>query len=208
VVPVKLPAAVFCWRLISLLNSDIKNSRYLLLILALFLVALAGYLGYVLYPRFDLPAVSGSGLLLLAAAAGLASFFSPCSFPLLATLLARQVRDAEQGQAWARLLRSGAALALGATLFLLLAGAAIALGAASLFARVTFTSTAGRIIRATVGGLLILLGVLQWQGVSPGSGMVFRLFRPLAELQARWRRQRPTLAFGLFGFAYILGGFG
>lgn len=179
-----------------------------MLLLALLLLAVAGYGGYVFYPRFDLPAVSGSGLLLLATAAGVASFFSPCSFPLLATLLARQVRDAEQGQAWARLLRSGAALALGATLFLLLVGAAIALGAASLFAQVTFTSTAGRIIRAGLGSLLIVLGVLQWRGTSPGSGTVFRLFRPLAELQARWRRERPTLAFGLFGFGYILGGFG
>lgn len=185
-----------------------KGSRFLLAVSAVLLLALAGYLGYVLYPRFDLPAVSGSGLLLLAAAAGLASFFSPCSFPLLATLLARQVRDAEQGQAWARLLRFGAALALGATLFLLLVGAAIALGAASLFAQVTFTSTAGRIIRAGLGSLLVVLGVLQWRGISPGSGVIFRLFRPLAERQARWRRERPTLAFGLFGFGYILGGFG
>ena len=207
-VQARLPAAVCCWRQISLLNSDIKNSRYLLLILALFLVALAGYAGYVFYPRFDLPAVSGSGLLFLAAAAGVASFFSPCSFPLLATLLARQVRDAEHGQMWARLLRSGGALALGATLFLLLVGTAIALGAASLFAQVTFTSTAGRIIRAGLGSLLIVLGVLQWQGSLPGSGPAFRLFRPLAALQARWRRERPTLAFGLFGFGYILGGFG
>ena len=72
----------------------------------------------------------------------------------------------------------------------------------------TFTSTSGRIIRASLGSLLVLLGILQWKGVSPGSGAVFALFRPLAEAQARLRRERPTLAFGLFGFGYILGGFG
>ncbi|MDT8305317.1 MAG: hypothetical protein RRC07_05225, partial [Anaerolineae bacterium] len=68
-----------------------KAERYLFLglVIAVLLLALAGYAGYVLYPRFALPAASGAGLLLLAAAAGLASFFSPCSFPLLATLLAR-----------------------------------------------------------------------------------------------------------------------
>lgn len=185
-----------------------QRVRFFLLLLAVLLLALGGYAGYVLYPRFNLPATSGTGLLLLAAGAGLASFFSPCSFPLLATLLARRARGDEPGEVWARLLRFGLALAAGASLFLLLAGAAIALGAASLFAQVTFTSTAGRLIRAVLGSLLILLGVLQWRGISPGSRVAFALFRPLAETQARLRRERPTLAFGLFGFGYILGGFG
>lgn len=185
-----------------------QTLRYLLLVLAVLLVALAGYAGYVLYPRFDLPAATGAGLLILAAGAGLASFFSPCSFPLLATLLARQVRGVEQVEAWARLLRFGAALAAGATLFLLLAGVAIALGVAPLFERVTFTSTAGRALRLVFGSLLVLLGVWQWRGISPGSGAVYQLVRPLMEAQARLRRERPTLAFGLFGFGYILAGFG
>lgn len=184
------------------------NARYLFLVFAVLLLALAGYGGYVLYPRFELPAVNGVGLLLLAAAAGVASFFSPCSFPLLATLLARQVRDVERKTAWGRLLRFGLALAAGAALFLLLAGAAIALGAAPLFARVTFTSTTGRLLRLAVGGVLVLLGFWQWRGIAPGAGTVFQLVRPLLEAQARLRRERPTLSFGLFGFGYIFAGFG
>jgi cytochrome c biogenesis protein CcdA len=131
------------------------KTRYLFLVIAVLLLALVGYAGYVLYPRFDLPAVSGAGLLLLAAAAGVASFFSPCSFPLLATLLARQARDVERRVAWARLLRFGLALASGAALFLLITGAAIALGAAPLFAGMTFTSTAGRLLRLAAGSLLV-----------------------------------------------------
>jgi cytochrome c biogenesis protein CcdA len=138
----------------------------------------------------------------------LASFFSLCSFPLLATLLARQVRDVPRGQAWTRLLRYAAALAVGASLFLLLAGAALAFGAAPLFERVTFTSTAGRLIRGVVGVLLLLLGLLQWRGVSPGSGAVYAVARPFVQAQARLRRERPSLGFGLFGFSYILAGFG
>lgn len=184
-----------------------KAPHYLSLVFAVLLLALAGYGGYVLYPRFDLPAVGGTGLLLLAAA-GVASFFSPCSFPLLATLLARQVRNAERRLAWVRLLRFGTALAAGAALFLLLMGAAIALGTAPLFARVTFTSTAGRLLPLAVGGLLVLLGLLQWRGIAPGSGTVYQTVKPVIELQARLRRRRPTLSFGLFGFGYILAGFG
>lgn len=187
---------------------DSRILRILLFVLAILLLSLSGYGGYVLYPRFDLPAVTGAGLLFLAAGAGLASFFSPCSFPLLATLLARQTRGLERTQAWARLLRFGVVLAVGATLFLLLTGAAIAIGAAPLFAQVTFTSTAGRMLRLTAGGFLIVLGLLQWRGMAPGGDAVYRVAKPLMEAQARLRSERPTLAFGLYGFGYILAGFG
>ena len=147
-------------------------------------------------------------LLLLAAGAGLASFFSPCSFPLLATLLARQVRDVEGREAWLRLLRFGSALAAGVTLFLVLVGAALALGAAPLFAQFTFSSPGGRLLRLIIGSLLLLVGFFQWRGVAPGGDAVYSLVKPLLEGQVRLRRQRPTLAFGLFGFGYVLAGFG
>ena len=192
----------------SPMHDDGRSIRSPLLFVGLLLLALAGYGGYVLYPRFGLPAVTGAGLLFLAAGAGLASFFSPCSFPLLATLLARQTQDAAGGEAWSRLLRSASALAAGVTLFLLLTGAAIALGAGPLFAGMTFTSTAGRAIRLAVGVVLILLGVFQWRGVSPGSGAIYQAAKPLMAAQARLRQERPALAFGLFGFGYVLAGFG
>jgi hypothetical protein len=88
--------------------------RYLLLVVAVAVVATAGYVGYVLYPRFDLPAQEGAGLLALAAAAGFASFFSPCSFPLLLGLLGRQaVAQTTRGER-AHPTLFGGALALGA----------------------------------------------------------------------------------------------
>lgn len=69
---------------------------YLLLVILVSGLGAAGYAGYALYPRFDLPAAEGATLLLLAAAAGVASFFSPCAFGLLVTVLAREVR----GKGW------------------------------------------------------------------------------------------------------------
>lgn len=39
------------------------RSRYGLLVLGIAVIAVAGYAGYVLYPRFDLPALEGAGLL-------------------------------------------------------------------------------------------------------------------------------------------------
>ncbi len=182
---------------------------YILLAAIVGVLALAGYTGYVLYPRFDLPAATGIGLLVLAAGAGIASFFSPCSFPLLVTLLARE-SGAPTGGSGPRLPRAlsfATGLALGASAFLLVTGVAIALGASALFEGVTFTSTAGRVIRLVVGALLILLGLIQ-VGLLPVSFSAHAVTNPLMRRQARLRRERPALGFGLFGFGYILAGFG
>jgi cytochrome c biogenesis protein CcdA len=188
---------------------NIANKRlyqYLFLLLGIMLLALAGYSGYVLYPRFDLPAATGIGLLALAVVAGIASLFSPCSFPLLMTLLAREV-EGDDGRS-TRAFRFAGVFALGATLFLLLTGATLALGAAPIFARITFTSTAGRILRAVVGLVLIALGLWQLGGQSLNIGWLNELLQPLWQAQARLRRERSTLGVGLYGFGYVLAGFG
>lgn len=136
---------------------------YLFLVLGVLILAIAGYTGYVLYPRFQLPAVSGIGLSLLAAMAGIASFFSPCSFPLLLTLLARETgkdNSKDKPVQW-KAFRFAIALSLGASLFLIGTGLLIAAGGAVLFSGVTFASPAGRLIRAVVGVFLIGLGLIQ-----------------------------------------------
>lgn len=189
-----------------------RHTGYWLLALAVTALAVAGYTGYALYPRFDLPAVSGASLLILAAAAGIAAFFSPCSFSLLVTLLAGNV-DAEPdrpSRSTIQVLRPAAALALGATLFLLATGAVIALGGDALFAGVTFTSLAGRTIRTVTGVLLILLGLTQLGTlqVPVSFDLVADAARPLVRRRAKLRRQHPTVGFGLYGFVYILAGFG
>lgn len=182
---------------------------YWVLVLLVVGLGLAGYAGYVLYPRFDLPAAAGIGLLALSVGAGVASFFSPCSFPLLVTLLSRQT-DAEEGSPQrSKPLIFAAALALGAAVFLLILGLAVALGGDAIFKDVTFASTAGRAIRIVVGGLLILLGLIQLD-VIPFASLyaVSKLGRSLSGLQARQRRRRPVLGFAIFGFGYPLAGFG
>lgn len=184
---------------------------YILLASMIGVLALAGYAGYILYPRFDLPAETGIGLLVLAAGAGIASFFSPCSFPLLVTLLSRD-GGSQPGPSRARMSRTlgfATALALGATAFLILTGIGIALGASALFEGVTFTSTIGRVIRLGIGTLLILLGLIQVGALRAafGKGM-HAVTTPVMRRQARLRREHQTAGFGLFGFIYILAGFG
>lgn len=184
---------------------SLSTRRYGLLVVLTFLASLAGYAGYVLYPRLDLPAVAGPSLMLLAAAAGVASFFSPCSFPLALTLLAREL-DARGSHRSP--VRSGLWIGAGALTFLAAAGALLAVGAAGLFGQVTFDSTAGITIRAVTGGVLILLGLVQLGFVRLRLHRVEGAARPVQALQQRLQQDHPGLAFGLFGFSYLLAGFG
>lgn len=192
--------------------SPIKEAylRYIILAVGVGVLALAGFTGYVVYPRFDLPPESGIGLLILAAGAGIASFFTPCSFPLLLTLLARETKaeGGDVGRLIRKALRFAGALSIGAFVFLVLTGGGIALGAGSLFEEVTFTSSIGIAIRVVIGTLLILLGFIQLEILPVSFDWVWRLVKPLMKTQAKLRRSQPTTAFVLFGFGYLLAGFG
>lgn len=184
-------------------------ARYLLLVAAVAAMALAGYTGYLLYPRLDLPAVEGAAVLGLAVAAGVASFFSPCSFPLLLGILGRDATARARGEPSAsRPVVLGGALALGAGGFLLLTGLAVAAGGGVLVEQVTFDSTAGITIRSIVGGLLILLGLVQVGVLASPFHAVEHAAQPMLRRQARLRREHPVAGHGLFGFGYVLAGFG
>ena len=76
---------------------------YALLALAVVGLALIGFIGFVVFPSLGVSSGAGAGLLVLAAAAGVASFFSPCSFPLLVGMLGRPVAErAEEGDRQSR----------------------------------------------------------------------------------------------------------
>ena len=185
-----------------------RQVPYGVVVVATLVVALLGYAGYVLYPRFDLPAGTGASLLLLSAAAGIASFFSPCGFPLLVTVLARDAaRDGER-LPLRRALGFGVWLSLGGATFVLLVGVLIAIGAGTFFKTVTFTSTEGIVLRSIVGSLLVYLGLVQMNLLSSPFGAIEHAIMPAVKEQARLRRERPPLGFALLGFGYLLAGFG
>lgn len=180
-----------------------RKTRYMALLIGVSVIAISGYAGYVAYPRFNLPPVLGVGLLVLAASAGIASFFSPCSFPLLFTVLGR-VEDEAKAHPFQR----AAALSAGASAFLLLTGSIIALGGAALLEGVVFTSPAGRLIRVSVGLLLIALGLSQAGYLKVPFQGIEGIARRLMKREARLRRRSPFTGFLLFGFIYLLAGFG
>ena len=178
--------------------------RYLLFIGFVIILALMGYSSFILYPQVIRPSAAGSGLVLLAIAAGMASLFSPCSFPLLVTLLAKEATTHSR----TALVRTVVAFTLGVVGFLIWLGTALAVGAGSLISQFTFTSSAGRILRLTVGLLLITFGLWQMRGRSLNWGWLTNLLQPLWQTQTRWQRKSTFLGYGLYGFGYILAGFG
>jgi cytochrome c biogenesis protein CcdA len=182
--------------------------RYLVLVAAVGLAGLAGYVGYVAYPRFDLPPLAGAGLLVLATGAGVASFFSPCSFPLLLTLLAREVRGGPPRRRLRSALVFAAAFSVGAAIFVLALGALIGLGGRGVAAAVTFTSPVGIELRVAVGLVLVLLGLVQADVVAVSFHALERLTQPLLRRQSSFRRRHPVAGFAAFGFAYLVIGFG
>ncbi len=179
------------------------HDRTILLFAAVLMLALLGYVGFLLFPGLPLPA-TGGGLILLAAAAGLASLFSPCSFPLLLTFLAREAK----GHSFRHLFRHALAFTVGVTLFLLLIGVGLVLGATPLFARVSFAGPAGRTLRLVAGLLLISFGVWQVRGQTLNFGPLNSLLQPLWKAQIRLRRRKSVLGHMIYGFGYILAGFG
>lgn len=81
-------------------------ARFSAVTLGLVVVGVAGYIGFVAFGGSD-PGVAG-GVMVLAAGTGFAAFFSPCSFPLLLTFLARRSADSP-GVALASALRMAGA---------------------------------------------------------------------------------------------------
>jgi cytochrome c biogenesis protein CcdA len=64
------------------------------------------------------------------------------------------------------------------------------------------------VIRAVVGVLLVFLGLIQTGRLPFSMHAVEELARPLSRRSAKLRRERPVAGFGLFGFGYVLAGFG
>lgn len=188
-------------------NGNRAVLNYGLLTAGVLLIALLGFQAFRAFLDLQTTGFETTSLLLLSVVAGVASFFSPCSFPLLLTLLGRGTAD-HSGDSPRQLLARAAALSLGVSAFLLLLGAALAVGAGAWFRQVTFVSQGGRLLRAAVGGALILLGLGQLGVFHLPFHSVGERTHRLLHRQEGVRSARPLLGFGLYGFFYVLAGFG
>lgn len=177
-----------------------RRARYRLwaVSLGLVVVGLAGYVGFV---RFDGP--GAGGVLFLAAATGFAAFFSPCSFPLLLTLLSRRSSESP-----AAALASSTRVALGGLILLTLIATVIGFGGSALAMVLGLDTRAGQVFRLTIAVVLVALGLRQ----SRLWGFRMRWLDRVAATSARMLD--PSRVAGergrdvVYGFGYLLAGFG
>ena len=143
--------------------------RYASIILSVAFITLLGYLGFVTFLKEVMPAFSSYSLYVLALVAGIATFFSPCSFPLLPGYLSFYY-SAEQTDGGKRALYRGVLAASGVVTFTVILGVVIALmgqGIATSFSLSSPTpSLFTRVFRIGLGAVLMSLGAIQLSNVT------------------------------------------
>ncbi len=137
-----------------------------------------GYLGFRQFATAVMPQMSAFNLIALAVITGIASFFSPCAFPLLPSYLsfyATAGRDGNLTGERGRALSLGLAAAAGVVTFTLILGAIIGLLGAGTAKALSIsgpeTSQFVRWFRGGVGVILVALGAAQWFNVTLKPGL-------------------------------------
>ncbi len=186
--------------------------QYGVLIFVFVVIIGAGYLGFRVFATT--PSLSAANLYLFAVVAGVASFFSPCAFPLLPSYFSfyqtagRHTEGARKGTGKA--LRFGLAAALGVITFALILGVIIAvLGtgvAQGLSISAPESSQFVRIFRGAVGGILVTLGVGQLLGwnLKPTFVDAFAFYTRPRQVGERG----PATNLYLYGLGYNAAGMG
>jgi cytochrome c-type biogenesis protein len=187
-------------------------ARYVALTVLLLAVIGAGYLGFRQFATAVMPQMGAFNLQALAVVAGVASFFSPCAFPLLPGYLsfyAAAGGDGRQPARPARALGLGLAAAAGVVTFTLILGAIIGLLGAGAGQALSISGPAPssfvRWFRGGVGVMLIVLGVAQWRGVN---------LKPRLADAFAWRTRpqretpRPAATLYVYGLGYYAAGMG
>ncbi len=182
----------------------------LLTLLAAAVLAL-GYGIFVFFIKGFSPTTGTISLLAFALVAGTATFFSPCSFPLMPGYLTRhlQLIDKDAKKATTSVFSNGLAAATGVLLFDLMLGLAIVLIGSTLVGSLGISgpnpNVYVRILRGTVGIFLVLLGTLNLRG----SGILHS--DALTSIGRRLMKNgqlSPSREMFAYGFGYVSVGIG
>jgi cytochrome c-type biogenesis protein len=182
----------------------------LLTILVGGLVAI-GYSVFVFFIKGFSPTSGTVSLLAFAIVAGIATFFSPCSFPLMPGYLTRhlEVIDRDPKKMRISVLSNGLAAAAGVFLFDMILGLAIVLIGSGFAGSLGISGPSPnlyvRVFRGAVGAFLVVLGVLNLRGTG--------IFHndSLTSVGKRLMRNgelKPSREMFAYGFGYVSVGIG
>lgn len=184
--------------------------RVLIGLASLALVALAGYVAFLIYVT-TAPTLIDAGYLFVAVVAGAGAFFSPCSFPLLPSYFAyaQIAHRGSEDHRRSRALIEGSAAAAGVVSFNLLLGLLFGLagvGMAQAFVLLSPSPSGVTVaLRSVVGIGLFALGIAQVANVSLHGGRIDRVIRLL---QPQSQPREPLVRLYVYGFAYTVVGIG
>lgn len=182
--------------------------QYALLISVLLAVVVLGYLGFRTFATS--PDLTGFNLYAVAVIAGIASFFSPCAFPLLPSYFAFYQQAERDNRGRGRAIRLGLAASLGVITFDLGLGLVIALLGSGVAQGLSISgpdpSQFVRIFRGGIGAILLILGVGQLLGwnLKPTFVDAFA-YRTRPEREGK---RKPAVNLFLYGFGYNAAGMG
>jgi len=197
----------------KVLKSDVQGSEkvskgqagtYFTFITILIIITILGYFGFLAFAQ-NMTTLGTLPIVIVAVFAGLATFFSPCSFGLLPAYLSLYTKDKQKQKG--TILKNGVSASLGLIAFngilgIIIAfiglgiGSAFSISAGGQLAGVTLT------IRAIVGSILFILGVLQFFHVS----IQGKLFKEVS--QRLTFRKKGYSNYFFYGFGYNLGNIG
>lgn len=180
-----------------------QTKNYLAFLLILIAITVAGYFGFLKYAR-NISALNLLPLSFLAVFAGIATFFSPCSFGLLPAYLSIYAKGKFKGDI---VFKNGIVASAGLITFNIVLGvvlALIGLGIGSAFSVAAGGKLAGitLTIRAAVGVILFILGLFQFFHISIQAALFQSISRKLIS------KEKGVLNFYLYGFGYNLGNIG
>lgn len=191
----------------ELLKRSRLRARMALLVAATLVVALAGYVGFLVFREFDVGAATGTGLIIVAATVGIAAFFSPCSFPLLLTTLTRQSASTPERRI-REALRFATGASIGAVAFIATFGLLLSIGGGAIARQFTFDSLQGRTLRVIVAVVLILMGLVQLRMIRIPFASLSRLAGPIHRRRAASTDESRFSNHVLYGYGYLVAGFG
>lgn len=180
--------------------------RYGLVILSIGIVTFFGYVGFVAFLKDFMPAFTLYSLYLIAIVAGVATFFSPCSFPLLPGYLSFYYRS-EQGERGNTAFSRGVLAALGVVSFNIVLGVVIAMLGQGVATTLSISSSnpslLTRLFRLGIGTILIALGALQLSNVTFHNRTIDTVAKRFSSVAKSGER-----GLYLYGFGYNLAGIG
>lgn len=185
-------------------NMKIKGQigTYLAFILMLLVITMLGYFVFLAFAQ-NISALGILPLVIVAIFAGLATFFSPCSFGLLPAYLSIYAKGEQKGSVF----KNGALASLGLITFNILLGVILAFIGLSLGSAFSVSASGGLsnitlTIRTIIGSILFVLGLLQFFHISVQG----KLFKNISSKLASGKKGFAN--FYLYGFGYNLGNIG